>query len=228
MPSAAHFHNNLGGVYRRMGKMEEAAACWRKAVAIDPNLAEAHNSLGNVARMNGQPNEAIECYRKAIAIAPNNPLAHNNLGVMLQEVGEYAQAAESAGKAIALGVGAGLGSIGAGIGIGFIFGKEIECASLRLPDIQNRWQKRKILSYYLFCPLCYLHCGYLENVGSNLKSHIWFAQYDIQGFRIEYLKSGGLAWKSVDFDLFAYLYYYVAGHRLGDIDLLCRCKRSAS
>ena len=32
---------------------------------------------------------------------------------------------EAAGKAIALGVGAGLGSIVAGIGIGIIFGKEI-------------------------------------------------------------------------------------------------------
>jgi F-type H+-transporting ATPase subunit c len=43
---------------------------------------------------------------------------------------------ESAGKAIALGVGAGLGTIGPGIGVGFIFGKVIESVT-RQPEMRD-------------------------------------------------------------------------------------------
>lgn len=42
----------------------------------------------------------------------------------------------SAGKAIALGVGAGLGTIGPGIGVGYIFGKVIESVT-RQPEMRN-------------------------------------------------------------------------------------------
>ena len=41
-----------------------------------------------------------------------------------------------AGKAIALGVGAGLGTIGPGIGVGFIFGKVIESLT-RQPEMKD-------------------------------------------------------------------------------------------
>jgi F-type H+-transporting ATPase subunit c len=42
----------------------------------------------------------------------------------------------SAGKAIALGVGAGLGTIGPGIGVGYIFGKVIESVT-RQPEMRD-------------------------------------------------------------------------------------------
>jgi F-type H+-transporting ATPase subunit c len=41
-----------------------------------------------------------------------------------------------AGKAIALGVGAGIGTIGPGIGVGFIFGKVIESLT-RQPEMKD-------------------------------------------------------------------------------------------
>jgi F-type H+-transporting ATPase subunit c len=43
---------------------------------------------------------------------------------------------EKAGKSIALGVGAGLGTIGPGIGVGFIFGKVIESVT-RQPEMRD-------------------------------------------------------------------------------------------
>ena len=49
---------------------------------------------------------------------------------------EDAQAITDAGKAIALGVGAGIGTIGPGIGIGFIFGKVIESVA-RQPEMRE-------------------------------------------------------------------------------------------
>ena len=41
-----------------------------------------------------------------------------------------------AGKAIALGVGAGLGTVGPGVGVGFIFGKVIESVT-RQPEMRD-------------------------------------------------------------------------------------------
>jgi F-type H+-transporting ATPase subunit c len=45
-------------------------------------------------------------------------------------------AGRKAGKAIALGVGAGLGTIGPGIGVGYIFGKVIESVT-RQPEMRE-------------------------------------------------------------------------------------------
>jgi F-type H+-transporting ATPase subunit c len=60
----------------------------------------------------------------------------------LEVISQIAQAANpedygrKAGKAIALGVGAGLGTIGPGIGVGFIFGKVIESVT-RQPEMRD-------------------------------------------------------------------------------------------
>ena len=43
---------------------------------------------------------------------------------------------ENAGRAIALGIGAGLGTVGPGIGVGFIFGKVIESVT-RQPEMKD-------------------------------------------------------------------------------------------
>ena len=47
-----------------------------------------------------------------------------------------AEYGRKAGKAIALGIGAGLGTIGPGIGVGFIFGKVIESVT-RQPEMRD-------------------------------------------------------------------------------------------
>jgi F-type H+-transporting ATPase subunit c len=43
---------------------------------------------------------------------------------------------ENAGRAIALGIGAGLGTVGPGIGVGYIFGKVIE-STTRQPEMKD-------------------------------------------------------------------------------------------
>jgi F-type H+-transporting ATPase subunit c len=63
-------------------------------------------------------------------------------GLDVNTITHLAQAADpekygrKAGKAIALGVGAGLGTIGPGIGVGFIFGKVIESVT-RQPEMRD-------------------------------------------------------------------------------------------
>ena len=51
-------------------------------------------------------------------------------------VAENEAIGRKAGKAIALGVGAGLGTVGPGIGVGYIFGKVIESVT-RQPEMKD-------------------------------------------------------------------------------------------
>ncbi len=53
--------------------------------------------------------------------------------VTTEIAGEYGR---KAGKAIALGIGAGLGTIGPGVGVGYIFGKVIESVT-RQPEMRD-------------------------------------------------------------------------------------------
>ena len=41
-------HNNLGTVYWKMGRMQEAAQAYRKAIEFNPRNSAAHHNLGNI------------------------------------------------------------------------------------------------------------------------------------------------------------------------------------
>jgi F-type H+-transporting ATPase subunit c len=58
------------------------------------------------------------------------------INVLAAGTAENEAIARKAGKAIALGVGAGLGTIGPGIGVGYIFGKVIESVT-RQPEMRQ-------------------------------------------------------------------------------------------
>ena len=55
---------------RAKGQLDEAIACYRKAIELDPKNATAHSNLGNALRAKGQLDEAIACYKKAIELDP--------------------------------------------------------------------------------------------------------------------------------------------------------------
>jgi len=80
-PSPAKHYSNLGMVYNRQGKSDEALSVLNRALSIDPYCVEAHFNLGNVYREQGAFNEAIDCYRKTLQINPDFAEAHNNLGM---------------------------------------------------------------------------------------------------------------------------------------------------
>src|SRR5208283_5074227 len=44
----ASYHSNLGTVLQAQDKLDEAVACYERALALRPELAEAHHSMGNV------------------------------------------------------------------------------------------------------------------------------------------------------------------------------------
>ena len=81
--------------------MDEAIACCRKAVEIDPKFAFAYQNLGWTLHGKGQLDEAIACY-KAIEFDLKFALANNNLGWALQSKGQLDEAIAYYKKAIEL------------------------------------------------------------------------------------------------------------------------------
>ena len=47
-------HNNLSLVYEGWGRLDEAAACLRQALALNPDHVNALSNLGNVLRELGR------------------------------------------------------------------------------------------------------------------------------------------------------------------------------
>ncbi|QTO18860.1 tetratricopeptide repeat protein [Burkholderia seminalis] len=99
-PDASYF-NNLGNMLRECGRLDDAIAHYRRAVALRPEFPEAHNNLGNALRDARVPAEAMASCSRAIELRPGYAEAYNNLGNVLQDLGELDAAAASYGKAIA-------------------------------------------------------------------------------------------------------------------------------
>ena len=86
----------------RAGRLAEAAAAYRKILALRPDIAEAHNDLGNVLLSQGKLDEAAAQYERALALKPGLFQAHNNLGCIFQVQGKLDRAVAQFERAIAL------------------------------------------------------------------------------------------------------------------------------
>jgi protein O-GlcNAc transferase len=65
------------------GRLEEAAAQYREALAVFPDYPRAHLNLGNACLAMGQRDLAESSYREAIRLQPDSGTAHFNLGRLL-------------------------------------------------------------------------------------------------------------------------------------------------
>jgi len=91
---------NKGTSLRRLGKPQEAIACYNKALEINPKCAEAWNNKGVALGSLGKEQEAIACYDKAIEINPRDADAWNNKGDALRSLGKYQEAIACCDNAI--------------------------------------------------------------------------------------------------------------------------------
>ena len=92
----------MGNALREQGKLEEAAAEYRQALALKPAYAEAHSNLGVVLQEWGKLEEAIAHYRQALALKPAFAEVHYNLGNALREQDKLEAAAAEYRQALAL------------------------------------------------------------------------------------------------------------------------------
>lgn len=49
-PEAPHFHHNIAGIYRRMGRLEEAEKEFREAIELKPDYGEAYQGLAEMVK----------------------------------------------------------------------------------------------------------------------------------------------------------------------------------
>ena len=84
------------------GKMEEAAAAYRKALVIDPDLVPAIVNLANIHYGRDELIEAQALYERAIALDPDCFEAHYNLGNIHHDLGRYDDALACYRDAVAL------------------------------------------------------------------------------------------------------------------------------
>jgi tetratricopeptide (TPR) repeat protein len=71
-----------------LGRHDEAVACLRKALEMDPDNAMAHNNLGKALSDKGDLDGAIAEWRTVVRLMPDDAIAHNNVGKALYDEGD--------------------------------------------------------------------------------------------------------------------------------------------
>ncbi|GAB4057662.1 tetratricopeptide repeat protein [Uliginosibacterium sediminicola] len=88
--SSAEDLKQRGNAHFNAGQLDAAAACYRQAIALDPQLAAAYNNLAAVLQQQGELEQARQHATQAIVLAPNLSQAHFKLGEITREQGDYA------------------------------------------------------------------------------------------------------------------------------------------
>lgn len=99
--SSSEFLTNFSISLRRTGKIEDALALLRRAIAQKPT-AEAHLSLGNVLRDECRWEESLANYQEALKLKPDLSKAHRGMGNLMRDThrGEESLAAFERARAI--------------------------------------------------------------------------------------------------------------------------------
>ncbi len=68
-PPLSHTHTSpSSGVFYEQGKLDDAIATYKRALAAEPSFPEAYNNLGNALREAGRHDEAVACYTMCIQL----------------------------------------------------------------------------------------------------------------------------------------------------------------
>lgn len=78
---------------KQQGKLDEAVARYRWALALEPDNADVHYSLGNAFILQSKLDAAAAHYHRAIVLKPNFAEAHNNFGNVLRRQSKLDEAA---------------------------------------------------------------------------------------------------------------------------------------
>jgi Flp pilus assembly protein TadD len=85
-----------------MGRLDEAAASYRRAFELQPDNAGALSNLGVVLGRQEKLDEAVACYRRALAIKPDFAEGHVNIASVLHKQEKWAEGAEVLAEALKL------------------------------------------------------------------------------------------------------------------------------
>ena len=88
--------------HHRAGRLDEAAALYRKVIEAEPGNYKAHGNLGIALQGQGRLDQAVGHFQTAVALKPDHAGAYNNLGNALDNQGRLDDAVAAYRKAIAL------------------------------------------------------------------------------------------------------------------------------
>lgn len=88
--------------HHQAGRLEDAIAAYRQALALNPTHVEALNNLGAALADLKRWDEATASYRRALELKPKLPEIQNNLAVALREQGHLDEAIALYREAVAL------------------------------------------------------------------------------------------------------------------------------
>jgi len=72
----AEVHYNLGQALRKQGRLEEAEAACRRAIAINPNYAKAHAGLGKILFGSNRIKEAFQSFTRFAELSYGDPASN--------------------------------------------------------------------------------------------------------------------------------------------------------
>ena len=94
--------NNLGIVFLRQGKVDEAISLLQAAVDLRPDNSPAHENLAKALLQKGQVADALIHYRKLLELQPDNIEVHNIVGTVLTQQGRVGEGVEEWQKVLAI------------------------------------------------------------------------------------------------------------------------------
>jgi tetratricopeptide (TPR) repeat protein len=100
--NVAHLHWNLAEMCRRAGRLDEALAASRRALALQPQSPRALNTFGTTLCSRKEYREATVHLERAIALAPEYASAHLNLSYALKALDRPTEALAAINEAIRL------------------------------------------------------------------------------------------------------------------------------
>jgi predicted O-linked N-acetylglucosamine transferase (SPINDLY family) len=99
-PNTSLYHLNLGVMFEKIGKMEDAFSCFQKAAALDPNSPEAFYNMAFILNELGRIAEAVSCCEQSLRLMQNHAKAWNLLGNIYCNQGRIHEAVNCYHKAI--------------------------------------------------------------------------------------------------------------------------------
>jgi predicted TPR repeat methyltransferase len=84
-PGYPDAHNNLGNIHKECGRLAEAEACYRRALACDGRHVNALANLAIVLEAQRRPHEAFVAYMALLKHAPDYAQGHYLLGIFLRK-----------------------------------------------------------------------------------------------------------------------------------------------
>ena len=94
-------HNSFGNALHGLGRLDEAADAYRRALALDPAYAGARYNLATLLQERGRGEEARREFEETLKHWPDRPDLLNNLGATLLELGRFTEAVARFEQALA-------------------------------------------------------------------------------------------------------------------------------